>query len=592
MTDSIDPFAHLHDEHYRDRYANPRVGHNDMVFVGGRPGVSLDGPWAFTLDLFDEGLRQKWFADEPGPVEAWESPRDYDASGGETIDIPSSFTALKPEWRFFEGSAWYTRVIGVEPAPDRRLFLRVGAANYLSRIFLNGRFIAAHEGGSTPFFVELTDHIRSGRNRLQINVDNRRDPRRVPMHHIDWFNHGGVFREIALFDLPPVFIKDFGASLVPDGTFSRIKLDVELSNPVDGTVEATIPQLDLTARFQVSAGRGEAVIEASPRLWSPGDPYLHDIVVRFGEDHVTDRVGFREIRTEGTRIVLNGDDIFLRGVCVHEDDVALGRVTDESDIRRRFMHARELGCNFLRLAHYPHHERVAEIADEIGLLLWAEIPVYWAIRFEDKGTLHNADNQLRELIRRDRNRASVIAWGVGNENADTDARFRFMSKLAEATREADPTRLVTAACLINRETFQIEDRLAETLDVIGINEYFGWYEDESGLARLLANSSPGKPVIISESGAGALVGHRGNTGAFFTEERQAEYYRKQFDILPDWDYVRGFCAWILYDFASERRQNPFQTGFNRKGLVAEDKATKKLAFDALAAAYGKVAKSN
>ena len=301
---------------------------------------------------------------------------------------------------------------------------------------------------------------------------------------------------------------------------------------------------------------------------------------------MVEHIGFREIRADGERLLLNGQPLYLRGICVHEDDSLTGKCTGEADLERRFAHARELGANFLRLAHYPHHERAAEIADRRGMLLWEEIPVYWAIDFDNEQTYADAENQLLELIARDANRASVIAWGVGNENADTDPRYRFMSGLAEAARRADPTRLITAACLINREKFEIADRLAAHLDVIGLNEYFGWYEpDFAGLEKLLANSHPGKPVVISETGADALAGHRGSPATLFTEDHQAEVYRRQLEILARAPYVRGICPWILYDFRTERRQTRFQQGWNRKGLIAEDKQTKKLAFEVLAAHY-------
>ncbi len=235
---------------------------------------------------------------------------------------------------------------------------------------------------------------------------------------------------------------------------------------------------------------------------------------------------------------------------------------------------------------------MAEIADEAGLLLWAEIPVYWAIDFANPATYADAENQLLELIARDINRASIIIWGVGNENADTDARYAFMSRLAQAARLADPSRLVGAACLINRERFAIEDRLAEHLDIIGLNEYFGWYEpDFTGLQRLLANSRPDRPVVISEVGADALAGHHGGLRELFTEECQAEIYRQQLAMIAGVPWLRGFCAWLLYDFRSERRQTRYAGGFNRKGLMAEDKATRKLAFHVLAQAYQAMAAS-
>ena len=582
-----DPFAHLHDEGYADAFDARRATHAQMIAMGGRATIPLDGPWRFTLDLFDEGLRQKWYADAPTPAKDWITPRDYDAGQGATMDLPACWTMARPEWRHFEGGAWFTRMIAWTPKrKGDRLFLRVGAAASEARVFLNGVFLASHRGASTPFFVELTDAMTAGDNRLQINVDNRRAPDRVPMHHFDWFNHGGLYREVALIETPAALIADAGAHLIDDGSFSRIAFDVVLDGAQTGVAHIEIAALELSIDAPIAGGRSAIEVDARPELWSPESPTLYDVVFTFGEDRIVERVGFRTISRSGHDILLNGRPLFLRGVCVHEDDAALGKVSTEADVRRRLAHARELGCNALRLAHYPHHEHVAAIADEVGMLLWEEIPVYWAIAFDDPKTYADAENQLLEMIRRDRNRASVILWGVGNENADTQARYRFMAALAKAARAADPTRLVGAACLINRETFRIEDRLAQHLDVIGLNEYFGWYEPEiAGLERLIANSNPDRPVVISETGADALAGHHGSPDTLFTEERQAQMLARQIAATRGTPWLKGFFPWLLYDFRSERRQTVFQQGWNRKGLIAEDKATKKQAFAVVAAYY-------
>jgi beta-glucuronidase len=582
-----DPFAHLHDEGFANAFAARRVGAADMVAMGGRRRISLGGLWRITPDLYDEGLRQHWYRQTPDEPAGWTAPRDYDEGGAEQAPVPSCWNMLKPEWKYFEGSMWYARTFTWPlPTHGERMVLRVGAANYEARVFLNGRFVAAHRGGSTPFFADVTPYLRSGANHLMIQVENRRRADRVPMLHTDWFNYGGLYREVDLLVLPAVFIRSAMAALVPDGSFSHIRVSFALSAEADGVAEVEIPALGVRKAVPMAAGRGEAVVEAWPELWSPAAPHLYDIVFRFGADHVHESIGFREIRADGERLLLNGRELYLRGVCVHEDDAVLGKCTNEADLQRRFAHVRELGANFLRLAHYPHHERVAELADQQGVLLWSEIPVYWAIDFANPDTYADAENQLLELIGRDANRVSVITWGVGNENADTDARYRFMAALADAARRADPTRLVAAACLINRERFEIADRLAGHLDLIGLNEYFGWYEpDFAGLERLLSNSHPGKPVVISEVGADALVGHRGAVAELFTEDCQAEIYRQQIEIVGRARYVRGFCPWLLYDYRTERRQTRFQRGWNRKGLIAEDKATKKLAFDVLADHY-------
>ena len=585
--ESIDPYHHLHDEAYANPFATGRVGADQMITMAGRQPIPLDGEWRFVLDLYDEGLRQGWYKNDAAPITEWSTPRDYDGGIWQTVPVPSCWNVLMPEWFYFEGGGWYARNFTVETLSNTELyFLRFGAANYEARIFLNNQFVGSHRGGSTPFFIDISRVIRKGENTLLVQVDNRRRSERVPMHHTDWFNYGGLYRETSLLALPKCYIADFGLFLKNGHATKTIHAELTLSEKVNGEALLEITELGITQAIPISYGKGILEIEANPHLWEPDYPKLYDVTVLFGDDRLTDRIGFRTIETRGERILLNGQDIFLRGICVHEDDKTHGKATSEADIRRRFAHAKELGCNYLRLSHYPHHERAAEIADEMGLLLWEEIPVYWAIEFNNPDTFSDAENQLKELIRRDRNRASVIIWGVGNENADTDSRLSFMSRLADTTHQLDPSRLVSAACLINREKFAIEDRLAASLDLIGINEYFGWYEPSfDGLKKLLANSSPGKPVIICETGADALSGRIGDEQTLFSEAHQAYVYREQFAVLATAPYIRGITPWILYDFRTERRQTSIQQGWNLKGLLAADKQTKKQAFDVLAQHY-------
>jgi beta-glucuronidase len=578
-----DPFAHLHDEAYDAPLAARRATAATLVNAHGRAAVPLDGTWRLTLDPFEEGLRQRWFSYDDAPPNTWHTPRDWQWDAGEPAPVPGCWNLLRPELLHYEGAAWYVREFdAAAPAADEAVLLQFGAAAQRAEVFLNGMHLGGHLGGSTPFTLDATCALQDGRNRLMVLVENARRADRVPMHHFDWFNYGGLHRGVGLMRLPWLHLRRFAAWLEPGG----IRVRAWLSAPADGSARFRIPALGLDVPVAIRAGLADLLIPAAPPRWSPADPVLLDVELHHGTDTLRERIGFREIRTEGTRILLNGQDLVLCGACVHEDDLQTGRCSDEADIHRRIRHAKELGANFLRLAHYPHDERVARICDEAGLLLWSEIPVYWAIDFANPATLADARNQLHELVARDANRASIILWGVGNENADTDARLAFMAELARAARAADPSRLVTAACLINREHFRIEDRLAEHLDVIGLNEYFGWYEQGfQGLQRLLANSRPDRPVLISETGADARPGHRDPAAPLFSEERQAAFYEGQCTAIERAPYVRGLAAWLLYDFRSLRRQTRAQGGFNRKGLVAEDKATRKLAFATLAACF-------
>ncbi|MFN3129862.1 glycoside hydrolase family 2 protein [Roseibium sp.] len=583
----------LHDEDYDVPYNTQSLNHDGLIFMGGRASESLDGDWTFCVDLLDTGLRQKWFAMLPETPENRTEPWDYDPYMGETVPVPSNWAMLKEKWYFFEGSAWYTRPLDVDVLDEtKRTFLRFGAAAYDCKIFLNGEFIGNHYGASTPFCIELTGKLKTGRNWIMACVNNTRTRDRVPMRNTDWFNYGGIYREVSLFQTPKSLIKDFFLYLVPDGSYGKLCAEVAIYGPLSGEpARLSIPGLGLELEVPLgSSGNGKIEFAANPQLWSPDTPVLYDAEVVYGGDKIRDRVGFRQIERRGTDIVLNGEPLFLRGISVHEDDAALGKVTNEADLRARFDHARELGCNYLRLAHYPHHELAAQLADELGFLLWEEIPVYWAIDFENPTTYRDAENQLSELIKRDRNRASVVIWSVGNENPDTDARLDFMKNLAETAKRLDPTRLTSAACLVNHARNRIEDRLAQHIDVIGLNEYYGWYEEDfEDLAAIGENSDPDRPVVISETGADGVVGDKGPKIGLFSEDYMAEVYTKQIATLRRLAYVKGMSPWILYDFRVERRQNIFQNGYNHKGLIAADKKTKKKAFHILAEYYHQIA---
>jgi beta-glucuronidase len=213
------------------------------------------------------------------------------------------------------------------------------------------------------------------------------------------------------------------------------------------------------------------------------------------------------------------------------------------------------------------------------MLLWEEVPVYWAIEFRNKNVYENAENQLTELIKRGINRAGIVIWSVGNENPDADDRLTFMKSLALHSKKLDPTRLVSAACLVNGDELKIEDRLIEYIDIVGINEYYGWYiPDFSQLIKMFSNSNPSKPVIISEFGADARVGFRGTKDELMTEDNQLYVYQRQIEAFKQIPYIKGISPWIFFDFRCPRRTHPVQNYYNIKGLLSADKKYKKPAY--------------
>lgn len=565
-------------EDYLGEYEGRETGRDQAVFTGGRETVSLAGKWNYAVDAYDTCLRQHWFEERYRDARGFSLPVDYSFDTWPEMELPCCWNTQGEKFLLYEGSMVFTRRVSFEKRAGERVYLRIGAANYICRVFVNGQYLGSHRGGSTPAFFDVTDALRA-ENRFLICVDATRRPEQVPTENTDWFNYGGIYREIGLIRVPETGIRDFRLSLVPDGSFRHIAVSAALTRPADGEAVLALPALGIRKSIRIRAGRGRAVLTADPELWTPEKPVLYDAELSFGADRVSDRVGFREIRVRGREILLNGKKIFLRGVSCHEDSVKNGKAVTEAECEQAIRDAKGMGCNFMRLAHYPHTEKMARAADRLGILLWEEIPVYWAIRFRKPSTFADAKNQLLELITRDYNRASVIIWSVGNENLDSDERLRFMKRLADTARREDRTRLVSAACLVSAEKNAIADRLAEYLDVIGLNEYYGWYSpDFAKLPELFRNSDPSKPVIITEFGADALYGHHGTAEDKGTVECQAAIYERQIEEIRKIGYVQGMTPWILYDFRCPRRTSFIQLYYNRKGLITEDRKHKKPAY--------------
>jgi beta-glucuronidase len=588
----------IHNDDYENEYLQTRLNASQLVNITGRETESLNGKWNFGIDLYDTCKRSHWwrearFSAEPppspkgegSPQDRRELPVDYDWESWEYIDVPSCWNFQKSELHYYEGCGVYIRTFRYFPQTEgERLLLRFEGSAYRTTVFMNGKIIGTHDGASTPFNADITDIVKND-NRIIVSVDASRSPVRLPMENTDWFNYGGIYRDIYLVRLPQIYIKDWFVRLGAD--FSTVLADVYLADAdgtqVSGKVRMEIPELGINHDIDIKNGKGETAISVKPELWSPENPKLYDIIFTYNKgscvDTAKDRIGFRTISVKGQEIFLNGKKIFLSGVCVHEDHFALGKTTNEEIIRATIRDLKEMNGIYFRLAHYPHDSRFARIADEEGVLLWEEIPVYWAIAFNNPETYNDAENQLSELILRDRNRASVIIWSIGNENADTDSRLEFMSRLAKKAKSLDNSRLVSAACLIKHEKLKIEDRLAEYLDVIGINEYYGWYDpDFEKLPKIFANSNPGRPVLICEFGGDARLGHRGTTDQLWTEDKQKRIYEQQVEAFKKCPYIAGTTPWILYDFRCPRRLNRYQEGFNRKGLIDADRITRKPAF--------------
>jgi beta-glucuronidase len=561
------------------------------IFAEGRERVSLDGVWRVQVDPMRTGWQRKYWVEREEVFGGRHVEFAYDA--WTKIRVPCDWNTRIPEMAHYEGPAWYARRFDFAPRRNERLFLRFGAANYIAQVFLNGEMLGEHEGGFTPFEFEVTGKV--GRhNTLVVMVDNTMRPEGAPTDNYDWFNYGGLTRSVEIIRAPKCFVREFRVALVEKRGKSFVRAEVTVDGPgAPPYAEFAVSALGIGEHVRLKGGRGAVEVPADPERWSPENPKLYPVRLSAGEDHLVDHVGFRTVERRGRQILLNGEPVYLCGISYHEERPSPGggRALRPKDIGEVFRQVKALGCNFVRLAHYPHTEEMARTADRLGVMLWEEIPVYWRVHFGDRTTLANCRQQMEELVRRDRNRASVIIWSVGNETPNIRARDRFFEELVGVCRRLDKTRLVGAAFFVehgpgnvgNTDRRGIYAPIARKLDVVGINEYFGWYSTRKASEWKTMKwevDSFECPVVFSELGGGALAGLHGRPGELWTEEHQAEIYRRQVRMIGKLEWCAGLSPWILFDFRSLLRTNTRQRGYNRKGLVAPG-GKRKLAFKVL-----------
>ena len=568
-----------------------------LADIDHRTTMSLDGDWHTIVDPYFSGQytfhheeRRNGFFMNAKPSKDG-GPVEYDFSKSPILRVPGDWNTQRDSLFYYEGPLWYEKDFKYVPKLHTRVFLHFGAVNYRSTVWVNTEKVCEHQGGFTPFDCEVTKTLHDGDNFVILSADNTRRPDGLPTLETDWWNYGGITRDVLIVDVPDRFIDDYDLHL-NRGDRSEIEGFVHIEGADTGTqVSVSIPELKASAKAAVSRdGRAEFKIPVTRlSLWSPENPKLYRVKITAGPDSLEDEIGFRTIEARGTQIMLNGEPIFLRGICIHaEAPYRTGRAYSEKDVETLLTWVRELGANYVRLAHYPHDERMTRAADRMGILVWSEIPVYWAIQFDNPQVLENAERQLTTMIRRDRNKASVILWSIANETPNTPARVKFLSTLAQQVRDLDSSRLVTAALLVRANGFTkiVDDPLGQYLDVIGTNEYIGWYEQKPESAdQTTWQIAYQKPLIMSEFGGEAKAGLHGGEDDRWTEEYQASVYKHQLGMLNRIPQLRGLSPWILMDFRSPNRLLPgVQDNFNRKGLVS-DQGEKKQAFYVLQKAY-------
>ncbi|MGN6533638.1 MAG: glycoside hydrolase family 2 protein [Ginsengibacter sp.] len=582
-------------------FSKQSTAQNLITNVFNRKVTSLNGTWNYIVDPYETGYYdyrhkpydQRNVRNNSAIYNNYHTTNkselvEYDFDKSPTIYIPGDWNSQNEKLFYYEGNIWFKRSFDFDLSKNgNRVLLYFGAVNYKAEVYLNGTKLGVHEGGFTPFNFEVTNIVKPKGNYLVVKVDNSRHADAVPTDNTDWWNYGGITRDVLLIEEPSTFIRDYSIQL-KKGDLHTIAGFVQLNNTTSPQkVFVSIPELKIEKSITTNDS-GFAAFQVNVKnisYWSPESPKLYDVVIKSNEETLNDQIGFRTIQTSGADILLNGKPVFLRGISIHEENAMRGgRAYNDADALVLLNWAKELGCNYVRLAHYPHNEHMVRMAEKMGIMIWEEIPVYWTIDFTNENTLHNAEQQLHDAITRDKNRAAIIIWSVANETPVSEVRNNFLGNLIRYAKSLDTTRLISAALERHSDPARpginiINDKIGEQLDIVAFNQYTGWYGGSLEKAPdakwdIVYN----KPVIVSEFGGGALQGLHGDKSERWTEEYQEYLYQQNLKMLEKIPNLRGMSPWILVDFRSPKRMLPgIQDGWNRKGLIS-NRGLKKKAF--------------
>ena len=630
-------------------YAKPS---NLIGWIDNREYLSLNGQWKYIVDPMNNGLPETsffgGFPENKTQKDGYELI-EYNFDQADVINVPGAWNEQKDELFFYQGSIWLFKKFNFNIDPNKLNHLYIGASNFSTKIFLNGERVGQFNSGYTAFNFDISDYLIDGENVLLVQINANLSENSVPTKKTDWWPYGGLVGDVLIVNTPKIFIENAYVQ-ISDLQKKQLNFRAKLNLNKNMNIKLIIDELNLQRSFTTNKNGeiDEFIKFKNIDLWSPDNPKLYNVTVKIEGDEIVDQIGFREIKTKGKQIFLNGSPIKFKGISMHAEPIGeKGIAFSKAHFESLVTTSKELNINFIRAAHYPYTRHMAKVCDELGIMLWEEIPVYWNINWTNKQTKEDALNMLSNLVTRDWNRASVVVWSLGNETPFSKDRMTFMNDLKDRLGELDVSRLTSAAILSgDAQTFSklisiiakvglekkdltakeryifeeivknvpvpvekllpfeinINDPLANELDLIAYNEYFGWYYTsffsaqigirESLLREIMFELMPSfiirsefnKPIHISEFGAGAKHSFK-KTNQVWSEEYQAKVYLKQLEMLKSNPQVQGISPWILKDFRSMMRPlNNVQDFYNRKGLIDEN-GNKKQAFSVLSNFY-------
>lgn len=541
----------------------------------------------------------------------------YDDSGWQRVNLPHTWNGRDGEdgGSYYRGAGWYRTALPVSASSaGRRLFLQFDGANLVTDAWVNGRPAGRHEGGYAAFRFDITGLAVPGeRAVVAVRVDNAVNPD-VPPLQGDFTMFGGLHRGVRLLVTDQVHVDtlDHGGPGMyvrqsrVRGAGADLAVTARVTNDTAGAVSASVRTVVTDARNRVVAEESVDVVlpagttvpvtrnavVARPHLWrGQEDPYLYRVRVSVrtagrAVDEVSVPLGIRTVAMDPDRgFLLNGQPLGLRGVNMHAMRPGKGYAISDADVDADVAMIEEMGANAVRLAHYQHPQRVYDLADRRGLVLWTEIPLLGSLTASE-AFFANTKAQLLELIRQNQHHPSVVVWGAGNElYTNSPEANQLLGELAGTVAEQDPERPSSYAFCC----FDEADPMAEHTATLGHNLYFGWYygvfADMGAWADEMHARFPARRFSVSEYGAGASVVHQQNPptppdppGEYHPEEWQARYHEGNWRELRARPFVWGAFVWAMYDFASDERDEGDRAGLNDKGLVTADRTTRKDAF--------------
>ena len=565
--------------------------------------VDFSGVWEFQLDPREEGESQGWFNALPAP---------------RPIVVPCSWNDLFDDARDYLGLAWYRHDAYVPSTwRGQRVFLRVGSANYAAKVWVNGMVVAEHLGGHLPFVADVSRQLVWDRkNVIAIAVENKQLPERVPpgpgpagggvagvlggypATTYDFFPYAGLQRQVWLYSVPAAaHVDDVTVVTTIDGSDGVVNVKVATAGTYAGAGKVQLNDLEATLDFR--AGSAEATLRVpSARFWNPRDPYLYPLTITLNDaQRVTDsyslEIGIRTVAVRGDHLLLNGQPIKLTGFGKHEDFPLSGRALNLPMWIRDYDLLKWVGANSYRASHYPYAEEAMQLADKLGFLVINEIPAV-GLNFEDPEELTaqrlaQCQQQLRELIARDKNHPSTIMWNVANEPMGgvplggksvpkvVEAGMGFFRQMYADARRLDSTRPVTLV--------GVQQGVREWLgifDVVCVNAYYGWYTQagqlelgRQALARELdeLHKAFGKPVMITEFGTDTLPGAHNTPSEMWTEEYQLEFLQGYLEVAAQRPFVFGMHVWNFADFKTGQGTMR-AASMNHKGVFTRDRRPK------------------